>query len=305
MRIIALLASYNEARFIRHTIRHLAAQGVESYLVDNDSTDGTLELARELEGQGLIGWERLARHGVYDWGAVLAIKERRAGVLRADWFLAQDCDDFRLGPPGTATLAEGFAMADREGFNAVNFTEFTFQPVLEAPDHDHDDFLDTLRWFYPFAPVPQHRINAWKNNGQAIDLVTSGGHEVAFRGRRVAPYDFRMRHYMMLSERQALAKYRIAYRRQNVDIGWHGWRARLPKGPLLLPPARALLHYRSDVDLRTDLRPLRHHVLARIWEGRTPRFPRSPGWRWQLRFALRRFSARRAHPPSAPQHSAP
>ena len=293
MRVIALLASYNEARFIRHTIRHLAEQGVESYLIDNQSTDGTLELARQFEGSGLAGWSRLERRGVYEWGGVLAAKEQVAQELQADWFLAQDCDDFRIAPAGMAgTLGEALQEVDLEGFNAVHFDEYTFQPVLEAPHHDHDRFLDTLRWFYPFAPAPQHRINAWKNLGQPVDLQQSGGHQVAFPGRRVAPHRFRMRHYMMLSQRQAMTKYGIDYDPESVRRGWHGWRAHRPRGPLLLPPARSLYTYRSDSDLRPELPALDRHILGEIWEGRRPRFPHSPGWDWLVRHRVARALGR-------------
>lgn len=293
MRIVALLASYNEARFIQHTIRHLAAQGVESYLIDNGSSDGTLELARELSAAGLIGWRHLPRHGEYDWGAVLAAKERAASELRADWFLAQDCDDFRIGPEGhDGTLAEALAEVDGNGYDAVHFDEYTFQPVAEAPDHDHERFQETLRWFYRFAPAPLHRVNAWKHRSQPIDLVASGGHQVRFAGRRVAPTPFRMRHYMTLSAEHAASKYDIAFAHRYVALGWHGWRARRPRGPLTLPPAHALLEYRSDADLTARHRPLRRHIMGDLWEGRRPRLPRPAGWSWQLQRALVRWLGR-------------
>jgi glycosyltransferase involved in cell wall biosynthesis len=39
MRVVAILASYNERRFIDGCLEHLHGQGVESYLIDNWSTD--------------------------------------------------------------------------------------------------------------------------------------------------------------------------------------------------------------------------------------------------------------------------
>jgi hypothetical protein len=290
MRVVALLAAYNEARFIQHTIRHLAAQGVESFLLDNDSTDGTLELARTLTGEGLIGWRRLPREGVFDWVPILAAKERLAQELTADWFIAQDCDEFRLPPEGfSGTLADALAAAEAEGFDAVDFHEFTFVPVAEAPDHDHDRFRETLRWFYRFAPQPLHRINAWKNRGQAVDLRSSGGHRVAFPGRRVAPAAGRLCHYLALSLPHAREKYARAHSSAEVARGWHGWRAHRPRGPLLLPPARALHEYRSDADLTSALPALGRHILGDLWEGRRPQPPRPAGWRWQLRLAVARM----------------
>ena len=57
MRIVALLAVHDEERFIGGCIEHLAGQGVEAYLLDNDSTDGTVEIAERHLGHGLIGIE--------------------------------------------------------------------------------------------------------------------------------------------------------------------------------------------------------------------------------------------------------
>ena len=52
MRIIALLATYNEERFIASIIQHLFHQGVWVYLMDNSSTDRTLAIAEEYLGRG-------------------------------------------------------------------------------------------------------------------------------------------------------------------------------------------------------------------------------------------------------------
>ena len=45
MRVVALLATYNEERFIESSLRRLARHGVETYLIDNGSTDTTIEIA--------------------------------------------------------------------------------------------------------------------------------------------------------------------------------------------------------------------------------------------------------------------
>lgn len=284
MRIIAILASYNEARFIQHVIRHLGRHGIESYLIDNESTDGTLELARACESDGLVGWEVLPRQGIFAWSEVLQAKQQVAARLPADWFIHQDCDEFRLPPPGYDRLADAITDMDRQGYNAIHFDEFTFQPVLEAPDHDHDRFLETMRWYYPFSPFPLHRLNAWKASVGAVDLRQSGGHQVQFPGRHIAPLHFRMRHYMMLSRAQAIIKYQRTCDQKSIEQGWHGWRAHPPSGTLLLPPAHALYTYRDDEHLRAEAPPLAKHILAELWEGRRPAFPRRPGWAWEIRF---------------------
>ena len=51
MRVVALLATYNEERFITACLGHLTGHGVEVYLIDNESTDRTVQLAERFRGR--------------------------------------------------------------------------------------------------------------------------------------------------------------------------------------------------------------------------------------------------------------
>ncbi|MDX1632783.1 MAG: glycosyltransferase family A protein, partial [Thermoanaerobaculia bacterium] len=135
MRIIALLATYNEERFIVPCLEHFFRHGVEVYLIDNESKDRTVSLARQYLGRGLVGLETLPRGGVYEWEPILERKEQLADELDADWFMHADADEIRLPPPSFRTLAQAFTAVDRQGFNAVNFLEFTFVPTRQRPNH--------------------------------------------------------------------------------------------------------------------------------------------------------------------------
>lgn len=46
MRVIGIIAAYNEERVIRACLEHDIAQGIELYLIDNDSTDRTVAIAQ-------------------------------------------------------------------------------------------------------------------------------------------------------------------------------------------------------------------------------------------------------------------
>jgi len=67
VRVIALIAAYNEERFIAGCLEHLIAHGLNVYLIDNDSTDRTVKFAEPYLGRGLIGIEAIPRDGVYRW----------------------------------------------------------------------------------------------------------------------------------------------------------------------------------------------------------------------------------------------
>jgi glycosyltransferase involved in cell wall biosynthesis len=259
--VIALLATHNEERFIVPCLEHLVRHGIEAYVIDNESEDGTVALARGFLGTGLVGIESFPRGGVYPWRMILRRKERLAAELDADWFMHADPDEVRLPPRPGATLAEAFAEADRQGYSAVNFSEFTFVPTRQSPDHDHPAYLRTMRWYYPFEPAFPNQLKAWKRQSGPVDLVSTGGHRVAFPGLRMLPVSFPMRHYLFLSPAHAVRKYvRQAYDPLELALGWHRARSRLRAEDIVLQDEGSLRVYTSDDRLDGSL-PLRQHPL--------------------------------------------
>lgn len=47
MRIVAVLVVYNEEAFMPFLLEHLWQQGVEVYILDNQSTDRTVQIAQQ------------------------------------------------------------------------------------------------------------------------------------------------------------------------------------------------------------------------------------------------------------------
>ena len=261
MRIVALLAAYNESRFIAACLDHLLRNGIEAYLCDNESTDETVEIARRYLGRGLIGIETIPRPGCVRWGDILQRKEQLAMSLDADWFIHMDPDEFRLPPRANTTLAKALAEADAQGFNAVHFFEYVFIPTREEPDHDHPRFMETMRRYYPFRPFPRHRTTAWKKQADRVELAWSGGHKVRFPDLRVCPQDFRMRHYLYLSREHAAEKYLTKkYPAEEIEKGWHGWRANLKPNQITLPGQSELRIYTGDDQLDPS-HPLTKHLI--------------------------------------------
>jgi glycosyltransferase involved in cell wall biosynthesis len=259
-RVVALLATFNEERFITGCLEHLIGQGVEVYLIDNCSTDRTVEIAERYLGRGLIDIETFPRtEGVYKWRSILERKEQLATTLEADWFMHADADEVRLPPRSTRTLVQTFAEVEAQGYSAVNFLEFTFVPTREAPDHDHPHFWQTMRWYYPFLRWFPHRLNAWKRQPERVDLASSGGHRVQFPRLRMYPESFKMRHYLFLSVPHAIRKYvGKSYDPAEVQNGWHGWRARLMAERIELPSQKELRFYTTDDELDPSSPRTRH-----------------------------------------------
>src|SRR2546423_10211617 len=135
MKIIGILATYNEQWFVENCIRNLMSQGASIYLIDNESTDATIQVALEAAGDALVGMESFPRDGIYPWETILKRKEQIANQMHADWCMHVDADEIHLPPLGSPTLAHAFRKAEEAGYNAVNFVEFTFVPVAELPNH--------------------------------------------------------------------------------------------------------------------------------------------------------------------------
>jgi glycosyltransferase involved in cell wall biosynthesis len=267
-RIIALLAVYNEERFIAASLDHLINQGLQVYLIDNSSTDQTVAIAERYLGKGLIGIDEFPRAGVYSWKPILQHKEYLASTLDADWFMHVDADEIRLSPYSNTTLAQAISKVDAQGFNAVNFMEFTFIPTKESPDHDHSNFQETMRWYYPFLPSFPHRLNAWKRQSNPVDLARSGGHRVQFPGLNMYLESFRMRHYLFLSIPHAIQKYvNRVYDPLEVERGWHNWRSKIESWMMDLPSQNEMRTYQSDVQLDAS-NPRVKHFFDELMDGK-------------------------------------
>jgi glycosyltransferase involved in cell wall biosynthesis len=286
MRVVAIVASYNEEIFIEACLENYLRQGVEVYLLDNESTDRTVEIARQYLGKNLVTIETIERRGHFEWTRILKRKEQIAGEIAADWFLHADVDEIRLPPRSDTTLAAAIEEADRQGYNAINFMEFTFLPTIESPDHMHRDFQKTMRWYYPYAPFHPNRVNGWKRQPpmspaarwrffrrthrlsdlrpRSVDIAGSGGHRVAFDGLRLYPVDFKMRHYLALSLAHAVRKYvKKDFDPREVASGSHGWRAWAKENDLRLPSESEMRLYTGDDGLDAS-EPLEEHILVKV-----------------------------------------
>lgn len=270
MRIVAILATYNEERFISTCLENLRRQGVDIYLIDNESEDRTVTIAERYLGRGLIGIETLPRRGIYSWRPILERKEQLATTLEADWIIHVDADEIRLPPRSGSTIARSLAEVEKQGYNAVNFMEFTFVPTLEAPDHDHPQFQRTMCWYYPFLQAFPSRLNAWKRQPDPVELAWSGGHVVRFPGLRMYPEPFPMRHYLFLSVPHAIRKYiGRSYDPAEVSAGWHHNRVNLSAEAITLQSQSELRFSLSDHQLDPS-HPYKEHPLFRQHPGRTP-----------------------------------
>ena len=262
---MAVLAVRNEERFIGGAVDHLVRHGVDVYILDNASDDATVDIARERAGNRLVGLEHLPFDGIYRWRELLRWKEEVFRRVDADWVMHVDADERHLPPPTFDTLADALAAVDADGYDQVEFDEFTFVPTVEEPDHDHPDFERTLRTYYYFRPSDQHLVRSYRVGAGPFEIASSGGHRPNGVDARLAPTVFPMRHYLFLSPAHAARKYGSRrFDAAELADGWHTWRTSV-RGDVPLPPAR-LLCRDTGVDDLDRSNPWSSHWLDRLGE---------------------------------------
>lgn len=262
----ALLAVRNEARHIRRILSVFITQGIDVVVIDNDSTDETAAICRQFLGEGVLFMERLAWTGCFDLSAQLAAKEAVAARLDHDWLIHTDADEWMQSPRPGETLLDGIRRVSAQGYNAINFEEFVFLPVDER-SKPGTHYEREILYYYFFEPSKNRLMRAWQRNA-ALSNRASGGHRLSGDQLNASPETFILRHYIALSQQDALNKYLgRTFSATDLSKNWHGNRLALTKEQLRLPRKELLKElpaWDSRAFDRTD--PKRRH----FWEWDAP-----------------------------------
>lgn len=250
-RVVAFMTSYNEEDIVFHSVKRLLDAGIEVYLIDNWSSDGTVAAVQPLLGEGLIGIERFPAEGAtgtYDWRRLLGRVEELAQTLAADWFIHHDVDEIRESPWPDVKLRDALQYVDRLGFNAVDHTVIDFRPINNS--FGSDTAFGDYFTYWEFGRRPGHfqQIKAWQNLGQPVTLADTGGHDANFPGRRVFPYKFLLRHYPVRSqshgEKKVLAERKPRFNSEERKLrGWHSHYDQINSGHNFLYTPESLSHF--------------------------------------------------------------
>ena len=96
--VVALLTIRNEALYLEKCLEHLYQQGINTCVIDNNSTDNSLDIAKSFINRGVVQIETLPFEGYFDLIKQLEIKEKLASEINANWFIHHDADEIREAP---------------------------------------------------------------------------------------------------------------------------------------------------------------------------------------------------------------
>ncbi len=219
--IIAILAVRNERPYLQACITHLLNNGVQVFVLDNGSTDGSLEVLKDQEScPGFRGWEAFPYPGYFDLEGLLKRKEALRWELRANWFIHQDADEFLFTDRAGERLADGMARIQALGYDSVNFREFIFLPKPGA-SNDNTFKPENYPHYYFFHPSPMYLVRAYSKDVKGTN-IEQGGHHPPLHTLNPYPGAFQKRHYLAFSREQFYRKYALrTFKKENIEKGWH------------------------------------------------------------------------------------
>jgi glycosyltransferase involved in cell wall biosynthesis len=220
-RATAFICVYNEADILPWTLKHLIEQGIDVYVIDNWSTDGSVGIARDCHA--IV--ERFpfeGPSGIYEWRRLLRRVEELASTSSADWCIHHDADEIRRSPHQGESMLSALARVDAAGYNAIDHRVLCFHPTDEGYQGDPERYFRCCSEDGVDNRLPH--IKTWKNTGR-VSLADSGGHWADFPERRVYPDKFLLKHYPIRSsahgERKVLTERIPRFDPIERSMDWH------------------------------------------------------------------------------------
>lgn len=231
----------NEMPYLHNCLRHLIDNGLDYYVIDNESTDETAGLLASPQFSAhLTGSETFPFDGAFNWLGLMGALEAASAKVDADWLLYLAADEIMHSYCAGETISTAIERISRDGSNVIDFNEFVFLPI------DHDYASDTAgypasRHYYFFEPYRPRLMRA-RAADISVSGVETGGH--IFKGDiQLAPETMALRHYMFRNQDHAFQKYaERTFQTQELARGWHKNRVGHGREKFQLPPAHALQH---------------------------------------------------------------
>jgi glycosyltransferase involved in cell wall biosynthesis len=225
--VLAVVTTFNEEEIIEQILRRLLGAGIRAHVIDNWSTDATMDVLQRLAASEPLTVERFppeAPSGFFELDPLLGRVVAIANGSQADWVVHHDADEIRQSPWSGLGLREALWAVQAWGYNCIDHTIVNFRPT-DNSYRPGDDLVASFP-FFEFGDAAGHftQLKAWRPPAGGV-VMTGGGHEVLFEGRRVFPYKFVTRHYPIRGqehgERKILRERQARWSPAERARGWH------------------------------------------------------------------------------------
>jgi len=206
MKIIALIAAYNEEGVIEKCIENAREQGLDVLVIDNGCTDGTMEIVKKLDAP------------VYEYKTkqhlmprLCAISVSRAKKIGCDWYVEKDADEMFETYDGRKVV-EVVSEADSLGYNCMRFDLYEFWPTVDD-DLSIKDFTDRIQYYSYFG---NNQLKMFKNSPE---IWTRNSYQAEGTIKESPAVKLIIRHYKFISLEQGREKVRARLRRRIASKG--------------------------------------------------------------------------------------
>jgi hypothetical protein len=246
--ICAVIAVRNEENYLRVLLPILASQKIDVAIIDNESTDGSLELFNSYANAPIILLETLPYKGYFSLTEQLTAKAKVCSKINHDWVVHLDADEILDHREPGLTLRDAIEEADAAGYNALNFEEFVFLPEAGSDYSNKNYYLEMLTYYYFLYMDNNRHQRVWKREF-LFDNITSGGHLLSGAKLFVSPVSHLLKHYIVLSYEHALKKYlNRTFDKNEVERNWHFNRLNFTEENLKIPSASKYLFRLNTFD---------------------------------------------------------
>ncbi len=119
-KVLAIMHVYNEADIIERTLNYLLDQGIDIYVLDNWSDDGTCEIIKKMKDENpkRIFLESFPEEGSTNQFVLYFQLQKTEEISRKceyDWYIHYDADEMRISPWEGFSLREAIYVVDQMG----------------------------------------------------------------------------------------------------------------------------------------------------------------------------------------------
>jgi glycosyltransferase involved in cell wall biosynthesis len=225
MKITAILVVRNEHLYIEKTIKYLIDEGIDIAIIDNESSDGTLEICNKYYPNHVKIIKNLPYSGDFNLQEHIAAGKALANEIETDWLISQAADERLCSDIEGESLSEAIHRIDKAGFDSINFEEFVFIYENREIRYENTDFHHLMKRYYFYEPRKNRLIRACKKGVDLSDPLV-GCHTLD--GATKLYNNLIMRHYIALSYEYAVNKYtKRQFNASDLSLGWHGNRTNI------------------------------------------------------------------------------